>query len=89
MAQGIYTAAAMILAEELDADYANVSLVHARPSDELHGNPTFGRGSGTRSLTSAYLISPSSLSARRFGTEVQCAIWSCFLPGPLRATDRA
>jgi isoquinoline 1-oxidoreductase subunit beta len=42
MGQGIYTAVAMILAEELDADYAHVSLMHAPPNDKLYGNPTFG-----------------------------------------------
>jgi isoquinoline 1-oxidoreductase subunit beta len=42
MGQGIYTAVAMILAEELDADYANVSLMHAPPNDKLYGNPIFG-----------------------------------------------
>jgi isoquinoline 1-oxidoreductase subunit beta len=42
MGQGIYTAVAMILAEELDADYAHVSLMHAPPDDKLYGNPVFG-----------------------------------------------
>jgi isoquinoline 1-oxidoreductase beta subunit len=42
MGQGIYTAVAMILAEELDADYASVSLMHAPPNDKLYGNPVFG-----------------------------------------------
>jgi isoquinoline 1-oxidoreductase subunit beta len=42
MGQGIYTAVAMILAEELDADFAQVALEHAPPSDKLYGNPTFG-----------------------------------------------
>src|SRR5216683_1151811 len=42
MGQGIYTAVAMILAEELDADYAQVTLMHAPPSDKLYANPTFG-----------------------------------------------
>src|SRR5882757_5280684 len=42
MGQGIYTAVAMILAEELDADYAQVTLQHAPPNDKLYGNPTFG-----------------------------------------------
>jgi isoquinoline 1-oxidoreductase subunit beta len=42
MGQGIYTAVAMILAEELDADYAQVTLEHAPPNDKLYGNPTFG-----------------------------------------------
>jgi isoquinoline 1-oxidoreductase beta subunit len=42
MGQGIYTAVAMILAEELDADFARVVLEHAPPNDKLYGNPTFG-----------------------------------------------
>ena len=41
MGQGIYTAVAMILAEELDADYTQVELKHAPPDDKLYGNPTF------------------------------------------------
>ena len=32
----------MILAEELDADFAQVALLHAPPNDKLYGNPTFG-----------------------------------------------
>ena len=42
MGQGIYTAIAMILAEELDADFANVALEHAPPNDKLYANPVFG-----------------------------------------------
>src|SRR6202166_2274090 len=42
MGQGIYTAVAMILAEELDADFSQVTLEHAPPNDKLYGNPTFG-----------------------------------------------
>ncbi|MGO9853392.1 MAG: molybdopterin cofactor-binding domain-containing protein [Steroidobacteraceae bacterium] len=42
MGQGIYTAVAMILAEELDADFARVALEHAPPNDKLYGNPVFG-----------------------------------------------
>jgi isoquinoline 1-oxidoreductase subunit beta len=42
MGQGVYTALPMILAEELDADFAQVTLEHARPSDKLYGNPLFG-----------------------------------------------
>jgi isoquinoline 1-oxidoreductase subunit beta len=41
MGQGVYTAIAMILAEELDADLAQVALEHAPPSDKLYGNPAF------------------------------------------------
>ena len=42
MGQGIYTAVAMILAEELDADFSQVVLEHAPPNDKLYGNPLFG-----------------------------------------------
>src|ERR1700678_4343716 len=42
MGQGVYTAIAMILAEELDADFTKVALEHAPPSDKLYGNPLFG-----------------------------------------------
>jgi isoquinoline 1-oxidoreductase beta subunit len=42
MGQGVYTAVAMILAEELDADFSRVTLRHAPPNDKLYGNPTFG-----------------------------------------------
>jgi len=42
MGQGVYTAIAMILAEELDADFPQVTLEHAPPSDKLYGNPVFG-----------------------------------------------
>jgi isoquinoline 1-oxidoreductase beta subunit len=42
MGQGVYTAVAMILAEELDADYAQLVLEHAPPNDKLYGNPIFG-----------------------------------------------
>ena len=42
MGQGVYTAVAMILAEELDADFPHVTLEHAPPNDRLYGNPVFG-----------------------------------------------
>jgi len=42
MGQGVYTAIPMILADELDADFAAVTLEHAPPNDKLYGNPTFG-----------------------------------------------
>ncbi len=42
MGQGIYTAVAMILAEELDADFGQVVLEHAPPNDKLYANPVFG-----------------------------------------------
>src|SRR5260370_3482566 len=42
MGQGVYTSIAMILAEELDADFAKVTLEHAPPNDKLYSNPVFG-----------------------------------------------
>ena len=42
MGQGIFTSVAMILAEELDAAFDQVTLEAAPPSDKLYGNPTFG-----------------------------------------------
>jgi isoquinoline 1-oxidoreductase subunit beta len=42
MGQGIYTAIAMILADELGASLEQVDLEAAPPSDALYGNPVFG-----------------------------------------------
>jgi isoquinoline 1-oxidoreductase beta subunit len=42
MGQGTYTSISMILAEELDADFAQVVVEHAPPSDKLYRNPVFG-----------------------------------------------
>src|SRR5258707_7008121 len=42
MGQGIYTGVAMILAEELDADFSSVILEHAPPNEKLYANPAFG-----------------------------------------------
>jgi isoquinoline 1-oxidoreductase beta subunit len=42
MGQGVYTSVAMILADEMDADFARVTLEHAPPDDKLYANPIFG-----------------------------------------------
>src|ERR1700716_1492406 len=42
MGQGIYTAVAMILAEELDADFSSIVLEHAPSNEKLYANPAFG-----------------------------------------------
>jgi isoquinoline 1-oxidoreductase beta subunit len=42
MGQGVYTSISMILAEELDADFAQVAVVHAPPNEKLYANPFFG-----------------------------------------------
>ncbi|UPK36627.1 xanthine dehydrogenase family protein molybdopterin-binding subunit [Bradyrhizobium sp. 186] len=42
MGQGIYTSISMILAEELDADWTKVAVLHAPPNDQFYANPAFG-----------------------------------------------
>ena len=42
MGQGVYTAIAMILAEELDGEFSKIVVEAAPPSDKLYGNPLFG-----------------------------------------------
>jgi isoquinoline 1-oxidoreductase subunit beta len=42
MGQGIYTAVAMILAEELDVPFEGIALEAAPPNDKLYANPSFG-----------------------------------------------
>lgn len=55
MGQGVYTSLAMMIAEELDADFATVKLEHAPPSDKLYGNPLFGiQATGNSNSIRAY-----------------------------------
>ena len=42
MGQGSLTSLPLILAEELDADWAKVKIVVAPPNDDLYKNPAFG-----------------------------------------------
>ena len=42
MGQGAYTTIPMMVAEELDADWAKVRIVVAPPNDELYKNSGFG-----------------------------------------------
>ncbi|MEJ8570672.1 xanthine dehydrogenase family protein molybdopterin-binding subunit [Microbaculum marinum] len=42
MGQGVYTSIAMILAEELDADFRRVAVEHAPPDERLYANPLLG-----------------------------------------------
>ena len=39
MGQGVYTSISMILAEELDADWAKVKTEHAPPDEAHYANP--------------------------------------------------
>jgi isoquinoline 1-oxidoreductase beta subunit len=42
MGQGVYTSIAMIIAEELDADWNSVALEAAPPNEKLYANPMLG-----------------------------------------------
>src|SRR3979409_2410707 len=42
MGQGIYTAVAMVLSEELDGDFSSTVLEHAPANEKLYANPAFG-----------------------------------------------
>src|SRR5258705_6088831 len=42
MGQGVYTSIAMIMAAELDADFAGLTLEHAPPDEAHYANPMLG-----------------------------------------------
>src|SRR6267378_6637088 len=74
MGQGIYTAVAMILAEELDAAFDQVSLEAAPPSDKLYGNPTFGlQVTGNSNSVRAFWLPLRKASASARAMLVQAA----------------
>jgi len=67
MGQGSLTSLPLILAEELDADWAKVRVVVAPPNDELYKNPTFGYmyTAGSNAVTSYFK------PLRQFGAQVR------------------
>src|SRR5512144_2835269 len=56
MGQGALTSLPLILAEELDADWAKVKIVIAPPNDELYKNPASGYmyTAGSNAVTSYF-----------------------------------
>ncbi len=42
MGQGVYTSISMLLAEEMDADWSKVAVIHAPADDAKYANPVFG-----------------------------------------------
>jgi isoquinoline 1-oxidoreductase subunit beta len=67
MGQGSLTSLPLILAEELDADWAKVRIVVAPPNDELYKNPGFGYmyTAGSNAVTSYFK------PLRQFGAQVR------------------
>jgi isoquinoline 1-oxidoreductase beta subunit len=78
MGQGIYTAIAMILAEELDAAFEHVTLEAAPPSDKLYGNPTFGiQATGNSNSIRAFWmpLRKAAAGARAMLVEAAAEVW--------------
>lgn len=78
MGQGIYTAVAMILAEELDADFARVAVMHAPPDEKLYVNPLMGvqaTGSSTSVRAFWQALRSAGASARALLVQAAAARW--------------
>ena len=78
MGQGIYTAISMILAEELDADWSKVSVLHAPPNDKLYANPVFGlQATGGSTSVRAWWkpLRAAGASARAMLVQAAAAQW--------------
>jgi isoquinoline 1-oxidoreductase subunit beta len=89
MGQGIYTGVAMILAEELDAEFSSVVLEHAPPNEKLYANPAFGiQATGGSTSVRAFWTSLREAGARARAMLVQAAAqqWQVE-PGSCRASN--
>jgi isoquinoline 1-oxidoreductase beta subunit len=78
MGQGIYTSIAMILAEELDADWSKVEVQHAPPNDKFYANPVFGLQAtgGSTSIRAWWKpLRAASASARAMLVQAAAAQW--------------
>ena len=78
MGQGVYTSIAMILAEELDADFSQVELQHAPPNEKLYGNPVFGmQATGNSNSIRAFWkpLRSAGASARAMLVQAAAAQW--------------
>src|SRR5690242_9177268 len=79
MGQGVYTAIPMILAEELDADFSRVKLLHAPPNDKLYANPVFGLQvtGNSNSIRSFWMpLRKAGAGARAMLVEAAAQMWS-------------
>ncbi len=79
MGQGIYTALAMLLAEELDAPFENVTVVAAPPDDKLYANPLLGfQATGGSTSVRAFWkpMRVAGAAARAMLIEAAAAKWS-------------
>jgi isoquinoline 1-oxidoreductase beta subunit len=68
MGQGSLTALPLILADEMDADWAKVKIVPAPPRGKLYGNPLFG---GEQYTAGSATVRGYFDSLRQFGAQVR------------------
>ena len=71
MGQGSLTSLPLILADEMDADWAKVKIVPAYPSGKLYGNPLFG---GEQYTAGSATVTGYFNSLRQFGAEVRAVL---------------
>jgi isoquinoline 1-oxidoreductase beta subunit len=79
MGQGIYTAIAMILAEELDASWERIELEHAPPNEALYANPYLGfQGTGNSNSVRAFWtpLRTAGATARAMLVEAAARRWN-------------
>ena len=80
MGQGSMTSLPLIIAEELDADWAKVRIVPAPPLDKIYGNPGFGGmmyTAGSNAVTSYYMpLRTVGAQARRVLLDNAARKWS-------------
>src|SRR5208282_1940526 len=68
MGQGSLTSLPLILAEELDADWARVRIVPAPPNEAVYGNPGFG---GIMYTAGSFAVNGYFKALRTFGAQVR------------------
>jgi len=74
MGQGTYTSVAMILAEELDADFSRVTVQHAPADEKLYVNPLLGiQATGNSNSIRAFWTPLRTAAATARATLVQAA----------------
>lgn len=68
LGQGSLTSLPLVLAEEMDADWSRVRIVHAPPDDAVYGNPRLGNvmyTAGSLAITGYFVM------MRQFGAQVR------------------
>ena len=89
MGQGVYTSIAMIIAEELDADFAQVGVEHAPPDEKLYVNPMLGiQATGNSNSIRAFWtpLRTAGAAARSMLVEAAAQQWQVD-PGSCTASD--